>query len=141
MDLSPSDAREQSCMRRILVIDDNADFREALAIRLRAEGYTVTSVGSGVEGLEALARGPADLVLLDMLMPEQDGIETYQAMRGNPATKQVPVILMTGMAVEGHWEPLPYETDGTAYVMGKPYDLSNLVARITQLLTEAGGGL
>jgi CheY-like chemotaxis protein len=128
-------------MSTILVIDDNADFREALALRLRAEGYDVTSVGSGLSGLEALAKRPTDLVLLDMLMPEQDGIETFQALRAQPSTSQTPVILMTGMAVEGHWEPLPYEPDGKAYVMGKPYDLSLLVARITQLLTEASGGL
>lgn len=99
------------------------------------------AVASGQEGLKTLVGQAFDLVLLDMLMPEQDGIETYQAMRAADATRKVPVILMTGMAVEGHWEPLPYETDGAAFVMGKPYDLSLLVARITQLLTQAGGGI
>ncbi|MBI4343429.1 MAG: response regulator [Candidatus Omnitrophica bacterium] len=128
-------------MRRILLIDDNQDFRDVLSARLQREGYTVTAVASGQEGLKTLVGQAFDLVLLDMLMPEQDGIETYQAMRAADATRKVPVILMTGMAVEGHWEPLPYETDGAAFVMGKPYDLSLLVARITQLLTQASGGI
>ena len=126
-------------MRRILLIDDNQDFRDVLGARLKKEGYEVTAVASGQEGLKTMVAQPFDLVLLDMLMPDQDGIETYQAIRAVEATRKVPVILMTGMAVEGHWEPLPYETDGAAFVMGKPYDLSLLVARITQLLTRAGG--
>ena len=128
-------------MRKILLIDDNQDFRDTLGTRLRQEGYEVTAVASGQDGLKALVGQSFDLVLLDMLMPEQDGIETYQAMRAAEPTRKVPVILMTGMAVEGHWEPLPYETDGAAFVMGKPYDLSLLVARITQLLTQASGGI
>ena len=128
-------------MRSILLIDDNQDFLDTLSARLRQEGYEVTAMASGQEGLKALVGQAFDLVLLDMLMPEQDGIETYQAMRAAEPTRKIPVILMTGMAVEGHWEPLPYETDGAAFVMGKPYDLSILVARIAQLLTQAGGPL
>ncbi len=122
--------------RQILLIDDNADLRDTLSARLRAEGFEVTSAGSGPEGLEATAGTTFDLILLDMLMPDQDGIATYQTLRATPATQQIPVILLTGMAVEGHWEALPQEADGPCYVMGKPYDLSLLLARISQLLSQ-----
>ena len=127
--------------RRILVIDDNSDFRGVLGTRLRNEGFRVELAASGDEGLKAVGKDTFDIILLDMLMPEQDGIETYQALRANAATKQTPVILLTGMAVEGHWEALPYESDGACFVMGKPYDLAVLVARVTELLSQAGGAL
>ena len=122
----------------ILLIDDNADLRDSLSTMLRAEGFSVTAVGSGPEGLDATAREAFDLILLDMLMPDQDGISTYQDLRGNPVTRKTPVILFTGLAVEGHWEAMPQEGDGPCYVMGKPYDMSLLLARISQLLSQPG---
>ncbi|GEM_PF-2536039 len=126
--------------RKILVIDDNRDFREALRIRLANEGFDVHAVGSGQEGLAALTNARFDLVLLDMLMPEKDGIATYQEVRANPHTRALPIILLTGIAVENHWEPLAYETDGPAFVMGKPYDHAVLVKRIAEVLSHANGG-
>ena len=119
---------------RILLIDDDANYREAIRIRLTAEGFHITSAGSGQEGLGACEQGAFDLILLDMLMPEQDGISTYQELKANPTTNQIPVILLTGLAVEGHWEPMPYEAEGQVFIMGKPYDHTALVSRIHQLL-------
>lgn len=127
---------------RVLLIDDNQDFRDAVTTRLTAEGFEVRAARSGREGLATIAAQPCDLVLLDMLMPEQDGIATYQQLRANPATRQIPVILLTAVAVEGYWDVLPYETDGPAFLLGKPYDYHLLVARIHQVLqrdNELGG--
>ncbi|PIQ83879.1 MAG: two-component system response regulator [Candidatus Omnitrophica bacterium CG11_big_fil_rev_8_21_14_0_20_63_9] len=121
-------------MPHILLIDDNAQFREVVGLRLKKEGFEVTDVGSGQEGLAAAGAGSFDLILLDMLMPEKDGIATYQELKASPATRHIPVILLTAAAVEGHWEVLPYETDGPAFVMGKPYDSQMLLARIRQIL-------
>jgi CheY-like chemotaxis protein len=121
---------------RILLIDDNRDFRDALVTRLRAEHFDVTAVGSGSEGLAAAASQPFDLVLLDMLMPEQDGIATYQALRANEQTRKLPVILLTCAAVEGYWEPMPYETDAPAYILGKPYDPKILLGHIREVLSR-----
>ncbi len=124
--------------RRILLIDDNASLREVLTTRLHAHGFEVVAVSSGQAGLEAAARDPFDLVLLDMLMPGKDGVTTFQELRANSKTRCMPVILMTAVAVEGHWEPMPYETDGPAFVMGKPYDYGELIERITQVLGNGG---
>lgn len=126
--------------RKLLLIDDQPEFLQALSTRLNAESYEVTAFTSGAEGLKSATENRPDLIILDMLMPEQDGIETYQALRANASTRNIPVILLTGMAVEGHWEALPYDTDGPCYVMGKPYDVSSLLSRISQLLTEEKGG-
>jgi CheY-like chemotaxis protein len=124
---------------RILFIDDDPDLRAVLGTRLKAEGFEVTTAGSGKEGLGLLKDQSFHLILLDMIMPDQDGVETYQAIRATPATRQTPVILLTGMAVESHWEALPYETDGPCFVMGKPNNIALLISRITQLLAEVRG--
>ena len=125
---------------RILVIDDNVDFLDIINTRLTKEGFDVVTVSSGQAGLDALANDHFQLILLDMLMPEKDGIATYQELRANPTTRQIPVILLTAAAVEGHWEPMPYETEGTVFILGKPYDNEVLLTRINQLLTERNGG-
>ena len=126
--------------RRILVIDDSVDFLKALEIRLQTEGFEVSTASSGQEGLEAIARQPFDLILLDMLMPEKDGVTIYQELRANPSTRATPTILLTGIAVEGYWEPMPYETDGISFIMGKPYDVKFLIARMHQVLAQTCGG-
>jgi len=125
--------------RQILLIDDDADFRDVLSTRLKAEGFDVSAVASGEEGLIVAADRPFDLVLIDWLMPDQDGVETYHALRENANMQHVPIILLTGAAVEGRWEPMEAETDSRAYVLGKPYDHTTLIARIHQVLSEAGG--
>lgn len=124
---------------RILLVDDSDDFRETVSTRLNSEGFEVTGVASGREGLEIASKTNFDLILLDMVMPEKDGVTTYQELRANPNTKEVPIILLTGIAVEGHWEPMQYESDSRAFVMGKPYDHSALLGRIHQLLAQVGG--
>ncbi len=121
-------------LAKILFIDDNSALRLSLSARLRSSGYDVTAVGSGQDGLNATKSQSFDLILLDMLMPQQDGITTYQAFRAVEATRNVPVILFTAMAVEGHWEQLQDDVGGLCFVMGKPYDLSLLLGRISQLL-------
>lgn len=121
----------------LLLIDDNQGFREALTLRLQTEGFEVTAVASGQEGLGRTALQAFDLILLDMLMPEKDGIATYQELRANPQTRHMPVILLTCAAVEGHWEPMPYDTDGPAFILGKPYDHRILVKRINEVLARA----
>ncbi len=120
--------------RRILLVDDNEDFRVTLSTRLVAEGFDVTTSASGSDAIQLSAQQPFDLILLDMLMPEQDGVTTYRQLREQPATREVPVILLTGVAVEGHWEPIQRDADPRAFVMGKPYDYRALLARIGQLL-------
>jgi two-component system phosphate regulon response regulator PhoB len=119
---------------RILFIDDNPDLRLTLAARLRAAGYDVKDAESGAEGLGLTQESDFDLVLLDMLMPQQDGLATYQTLRAQESTRTVPVILFTAMAVEGHWEELADESGGPCYVMGKPYESSELLSRIAQVL-------
>ncbi len=86
----------------VLIVDDDADTREALGLILAEEGYEVAESANGLEGLEALRRMqrralPA-VVLLDLMMPEMDGWEFLRTIRADPALASVPVVLLTAAA-------------------------------------------
>ena len=125
--------------KRLLLIDDSRDFLEAVGGRLVASGFEVVAADSGEEGVAAAIEEAFDLILLDMIMPEQDGIATYQQLRMTPKHRTVPIIMLTGMAREGRWES--NDTDPQAFTLGKPYDHAVLLGRINEVLTRASGGL
>jgi CheY-like chemotaxis protein len=83
-------------MAGILVVDDDADTAEATAQFLRREGHTVRSVPNGREALAALSESVPDLAVLDIRMPEMDGITFLEVMRCYLRWESVPVILITG---------------------------------------------
>ena len=122
--------------QRILCIDGDEDFRQAVSGRLTAEGFAVTAAASKAGGLAAVASASFDLILLDMLLAEQDGLATYQALRAHPTMRHAPIILCTPMAAADYWEALPYDTDGPCFMMGRSDDPGLLLARITQLLAQ-----
>jgi len=82
---------------RILVVDDNESNRSLLARRLRRQGYTVSLAENGRQALEKLQARPFDLLLLDILMPELNGVEVLKRIKTNPATQNVPVIMLSAL--------------------------------------------
>jgi CheY-like chemotaxis protein len=84
-------------MPRALVVDDIADIRLVMRLALEPYGFQVTEAASGYEALDAFGAGQElpDLVVLDVQMPDLDGWETLRAIRGNPITATLPVIMCT----------------------------------------------
>ncbi len=82
-------------MKRILLIEDNHSLREEILNVLELEDFEVVTAENGRHGLERLEEGLPDLVLCDLMMPDMDGYETLKAIRGNPLTAALPVILLT----------------------------------------------
>jgi CheY-like chemotaxis protein len=81
----------------ILVVDDDEDIREVLAMALGANGYSVETAADGIEAIELLSLGlRPSLVLLDMMMPRMDGEAFLAAMRGRSDLGDIPVILLSG---------------------------------------------
>ena len=116
----------------ILIVDDEPDILEFLCYNLEKEGYTVGTASNGEAGLEkAIAQKP-DLILLDIMMPEMDGIEVCQRLKSNPATETIPIIFITAkVSKEGKLEGLDA---GAVDYITKPIDLDETLARIhTQL--------
>jgi DNA-binding response OmpR family regulator len=105
---------------RILVIEDDADVREALAEAMRAAGFAVDVAVDGADGLVRLRGGPPpSLILLDLRMPRLCGAEFLRAMRDDEAHARVPVITMTAGGDR--------RQDGVLAHLHKPFDLDDLL--------------
>jgi CheY-like chemotaxis protein len=119
-------------MRRwpyILVVDDDADFREGLRTALEMKGYQVEDAGNGKEALDRIVDRPPLLVLLDLQMPVMNGRELLQRLRGAPETREIPVVIISGFGFE--WEA---ELMGAQGYIGKPFEAPELEKTIAQLL-------
>ena len=82
---------------RVLIVDDERQNRELLGIMLAPEGFAVLTAASGTDALALVAREPPDIVLLDVMMPGLDGYQVAAALKGDAATRHIPVILLTGL--------------------------------------------
>ncbi len=83
---------------RILAVDDNVSNRDLLCRRLTHEGHEVTAAGSGLEALAILEEGGFDLVLLDLLMPDMNGIEVLERLKSDERWRSIPVIMISGLS-------------------------------------------
>lgn len=114
---------------RILVIDDEPQIRRFLEISLRAQGYTVALAENGEAGLVVLATQGADLVMLDVGLPDRDGLEVLRELRG---WSKVPVIMLTVRA--GEAEKVAALDGGANDYVTKPFGVQELMARVRGLL-------
>jgi CheY-like chemotaxis protein len=117
---------EDRSAAKILVAEDHLDSREALRALLEAFGFSVVLAVNGREAIDvALAEHP-DLILMDIMMPELDGLEATRALRGHAAHRGTPIIAVTAM--DGARE-LAIEAGATDCV-SKPVDIRNLMAKV-----------
>ena len=129
---------ETSARIRLLLVDDDEHYRKMLGAHLKADGFAVTVAADG-RGAVVLAQAQEfDLILMDVVMPNQGGYASYRALRALPRAKSTPVILLTGIAQPGHWEPVPDEGETRAFFMGKPFEHARLLERIAWLLSNEG---
>ena len=120
----------------VLVVDDNADMRAYLT-RLLSPAWSVRTTADGVEALEAVAQHRPDVVVTDVMMPRMDGFELLRALRGDPATGAVPVLMLTARAgQEASVEGLEAGADD---YLAKPFTAAELLARV-RAVAERGGG-
>ncbi len=119
-------------IERVLLIDDEPDIRRIGQLSLGSVGrWKVTLATGGQQGVELAQREKPDLVLLDMMMPEMDGLMTLQKLRENPVTAGIPVIFMTAK-VQPH-EKDRYLAAGAHAVIQKPFDPLKLPDEIRKL--------
>lgn len=86
--------------KRVLIVDDDAQIIQALGIRLGAAGFEILSAENGVDGLAAARAERPDAILLDIRMPQMDGLEVLERLRGADDTRDIPVVMLTANVAE-----------------------------------------
>ena len=124
-------------MSSILVIDDDEHVLEVISEMLRLEGYAVATASDGKQAEKQFHAQPFDLVITDIIMPEQEGLETISRLRQQD--QHLPIIAISGGGRSGPGTYLSMaEQIGANASLTKPFDLSDLVAAVTDLLGTAG---
>ena len=117
---------------RILLIDDEDDILEFVKYNLSRDGYEVFTASNGAEGLEAALRVKPHLILLDMMMPVLDGIETCKALRRSPALKNVMIVFLSAVGSEDT-QLQGYNAGADDYI-NKPIKMNILRSRVQAIL-------
>jgi two-component system cell cycle response regulator len=121
-------AGEKPPKARVLLVDDDAHSLDILARWLAREGYATVSVNGGPAGLEVLGREEIDVIVLDVMMPGMDGLEVCERLRGNPAWRGIPVILLTAKDdIETRARGM---TLGVSEYLTKPVNKQELLTRL-----------
>ena len=119
-------------MKRILVIDDEADLIKEVQVMLEYAGYEVLAASRGGEGVETAIAEQPDLIILDILMPGMDGFEALRRLKENAETEHIPVIILS---CKGESQSLfkAQELGSTDYII-KPFEQDELLALIKKCL-------
>lgn len=118
--------------RKILVVDDEAVLVETIAYNLEQAGYAVVTAADGVSALEAAQRENPDLIILDVMLPERDGLEVCRQLRREEKTASTPIMMLTAKGEEID-KVVGLEVGADDYVT-KPFGRRELLARVRALL-------
>lgn len=122
-------------MKRIMIVDDDEQFRTMLKDVLEQNGYMTVEAADGGEAMEQMERNPADIVIVDVIMPVMDGLETIIRMR-----REYPFVRFIAISGGGRIEPQNYldsaEKLGAFRSFSKPIDNQQLLAAVEELLAE-----
>ncbi|MEM9554164.1 MAG: response regulator transcription factor [Acidobacteriota bacterium] len=118
--------------RKVVVIEDEPDILEVIEYNLTREGFAVVGAANGDDGLKAVMREAPDLVLLDLLLPGQDGIEVCRRLKLDPVTQKIPIIMVSAKGEESDIV-LGLGVGADDYI-AKPFRPKELIARVKAVL-------
>ena len=119
----------------VLVIEDEKEIRDLVRYNLERAGYRVVAVADGDQGLERLFAARPDLLVLDLMLPGRNGLEILREVRGEPTTRELPVIVLTARSTEMD-KLLGFEHGADDYLT-KPFSPRELTARVEALLRRS----
>ena len=122
----------------VMVIEDEKEIRDLVRYNLERAGFRVAAAADGEEGLERVFASRPDAVVLDLMLPGRSGLEVLRELRSEPATRDLPVIVLTARAAEMD-KLLGFEHGADDYLT-KPFSPRELVARVQALLRRAHPG-
>ncbi len=119
-------------MARILIVDDSTTQLSGISKMLSKKGHEVITAEDGVQGVEKATSEMPDLILMDVVMPNLNGFQATRQITKNPATKHIPVIMLTGKDAET--DKVWAERQGASDYLTKPPDESDLLSKIDAFL-------
>ena len=138
--MNPTDVGGKIMPLKILVCDDERHIVRLIQVNLERQGYTVVTAFDGKEGLEKILSDKPDLVVLDVMMPYMDGFEVLKSLRKEPATQDLPVIMLTAKAQDKDvFEGYHYGADMYLTKPFNPMELVTFVKRIAQGKPDPSG--
>jgi DNA-binding response OmpR family regulator len=120
-------------LRKIVCVEDEAEMIDLISLILSRKGFEVIGADGGAKGLAAIRAEKPALVLLDLMMPEVDGWQVYQQLKADPATAEIPVIVVTAKA-QNIDKVLGLHIAKVDDYISKPFSLQELVDRVEAVL-------
>ncbi|MBW3606299.1 MAG: response regulator [Actinobacteria bacterium] len=121
-------------MARVLVVEDDHVIRELLVVNLKMEGHEAITAADGSEALAAVDAHAPDVVLLDMMLPGVDGWEVTSRLKGDDATRRIPIVALSARAMQADVER--GMALGVDHYVTKPFDPIELMQLVTTLLEQ-----
>jgi DNA-binding response OmpR family regulator len=116
----------------VLLIEDEANIAEAIRFLLTRDGWQVEVIGEGLAALDRLRGTPPDLVILDLMLPGASGLDILAALRAEPATAALPVLMLTAKGQDRDREAA--ERAGVSAFMAKPFANAEMRAKVRELM-------
>jgi len=129
--------QKMSSGQKILVIDDDKDMVEALKIILEGESYKVKAAFDGKQGLEIIRKERPDLIILDLLLPGEDGVAISRSLKDSPEYQDIPILVLTALARKMEDKIFPRKGKKTLKAdeyLDKPINPEKLLAKAKKLL-------
>lgn len=124
-------------MARVMAVDDDHVIRGLLEVNLEMEGYEVVMAVDGRDALEKVRADPPDLILLDVMMPDVNGWQVAEELKGDEATRDIPIIFLSARAMDADVRR-GASVGGDSYVT-KPFDPIDLMELVARLLEARRG--
>jgi two-component system, OmpR family, phosphate regulon response regulator PhoB len=121
-------------MARVLLAEDDPDISYLVVFKLRLAGHDVTAFADGLSALTSARRDRPDVVVLDIMMPRMSGLDLCRELRTDPATADLPIVMLTARAQESDIEA-GFAAGADDYIV-KPFSLRELVSRIEAVLAR-----
>ena len=118
---------------KILIIEDDRYISKMYQLKLSLEGYEVQVAENGREGVDKVKEFMPDIILLDILMPELDGFEVLKIVKGDDATKDIPVLIMSNLGQEDHVDK-GMKLGAIGYIVKSQYTPSKVVEKIKSVI-------
>ena len=121
--------------QKILIVEDNPDFSDLLAISLRFEGYEISLAGNSAQGINKALCDRPDLIITDLYLPDMTAVDAAHELKRNPATAGIPIIVLTAMTI-GDWKARALKA-GVAEYLIKPISRSDLLRVVRKLIQSS----